>query len=887
MAIPASDSGRSAVRAVYAIFALSGIAGLVYQVVWVRWFGRLFGNTVYSMSLVVAVFMCGLGLGSYLAGHYIDRRHARRPNLALRAYAGAELAIAALGAGLSYLLPALEPLAARISSYSQDPVGWHELSAWSFASRLAIAVVLLAPITTLMGATLTLLIRHVLHRGIDLAGWRIGLLYGFNTAGAAAGALLSDFTLIPSFGLRATQMIAVLLNLSAALLALRLGAKRRVEAAPDPPELLPGPTAPAAAVTDASATVVRATSIAIFCSGFFAMGVEVLWFRHFTIELGSYRAVFSLLLFVILVGLWLGSLLGGYCERRLGRPALWFLVTQTALAASAMILLATGSVTPGHDSQSAAEYLTSLRVHVAVTARLLAPMVAVVGLPALLMGFSYPLANANIQRADRRVGRRAGLLYLANTLGGVLGSLCAGFLLLPGLGMRWSLAVLAGVAAITVIAIQWARGEPDRHRAGWLLPAGCLVALVASVVVWLRVPEQRFYRHGVGRGARVLSVSDGVYETIAVTEQDTPHGPSRTLMTNGHSMSGTDIFAQRYMRAFVHIPLLHLERPTDVLVICFGVGTTIHAASLHRSVERLEVVDLSRHVLEQADYFRGSNRGVLADPRLQVFINDGRQHLWMQPPGRYDLITLEPPPIAQAGVSALYSREFYRLARSRLRRGGFLSQWLPGYQLPEAVVLAMVRAFVDVFPNAILLSGQNRQLILVGSNRPSRFTLDPDTVLARLEAEPEVRADLERVYLGTPTEILGTFLASSATLIAATRGVEPVTDDYPIMEYAAPPETCWRTRFPAELVDLRGLPDWCPRCFGPDGPAPAVAALGDYLRILGFHYRGRHFLEFDSCAADRNQAVLPVSPSSPAWLHTSYLRALAGETDAGIAPATE
>ncbi|MBW2458652.1 MAG: hypothetical protein JRI68_29410 [Deltaproteobacteria bacterium] len=136
-------------------------------------------------------------------------------------------------------------------------------------------------------------------------------------------------------------------------------------------------------------------------------------------------------------------------------------------------------------------------------------------------------------------------------------------------------------------------------------------------------------------------------------------------------MSGTSPTSQRYMRAFVHLPLLQMAQPKRALVICFGVGNTLHAASLHPSMERLEVADLSRHVLHHASFFEAANGQVLVDPRVAVFVNDGRHHLLMQPADSYDLVTLEPPPITFAGVAALYSREFYELVRSRLTPTGY------------------------------------------------------------------------------------------------------------------------------------------------------------------------------------------------------------------------
>src|SRR5262249_9108612 len=203
----------------------------------------------------------------------------------------------------------------------------------------------------------------------------------------------------------------------------------------------------------------------------------------------------------------------------------------------------------------------------------------------------------------------------------------------------------------------------------------------------------------------------------------------------GDAMASTARRAQRYRRASGHAPLWSLAAPESVLVICFGVGNTAHAASLYPSVRRLEVVDTSRTVLAQADYFATTNGRVLRSPNIAVFVNDGRQHLKMRPAAAFDLITLEPPPIAFAGVGSLYSREFYELAGSRLRPGGSLTQWLPLSQVPPATALSMVRAFVDVFPEAVLLSGWMDELILMGRHGGPP-AIDPARVEARLAAAP-------------------------------------------------------------------------------------------------------------------------------------------------------
>jgi len=203
----------------YAAFFLSGASGLIYQVTWVRQFGNVFGNTIHSAALVVAVFMLGLGAGAYAAGRWADRRVDDDPRALLRAYVLAEVLLAALGVGLSLLLPHLAASVARWSQYTIGLDGWHELSAISYGVRAATAVVLLAPITLVMGATLTLLIRHLVRFDLAAGHVRIARLYGANTVGAAAGALLTDFVLVRVAGLQGAQFTAAGLNLVAAALA--------------------------------------------------------------------------------------------------------------------------------------------------------------------------------------------------------------------------------------------------------------------------------------------------------------------------------------------------------------------------------------------------------------------------------------------------------------------------------------------------------------------------------------------------------------------------------------------------------------------------------------------------------------------------------------------
>ena len=841
---------------IYLLFFLSGISGLVYQVVWVRVFGNVFGNTIYSASIVVAVFMLGLGVGSYLVGAWADRRYATGPDTLLHAYGSFELAIAAMGLAIAVVLPHLGAVSALVSSYVREPSGWYALSIGSYFGRAGIAIALLTPITLLMGGTLTLLIRHLVRSDLEIGGWRIAVLYGINTAGAALGAVVTDFVLVPAAGLWGTQMVAVFFNVIAgvgawyfaraqALRGTTTVKKKRQKAAKGvrsvrlQPDFVSArrPDHESAIQTTGGTRAVVLTSVALAMTGLAALGMEILWFRHFNILLGGFRAVFSLLLTLILLGIGIGSFVGGMVFRRTGRPAEWLMIAQGLFVAATFFGFAAADVNvinndPTGGSLSPLDPLREAPPAVGALAELwfnAKPMLVEVAIPALLMGFSFPLANAVIQHAERSVGRRAGILYLANTAGAVLGSLAAGFVLLPMLGLQSSTTILMSVAVLAVVPLYFAARTPVRTLGVSLLIAGVAFGL------WLQLPFDHVTMRALGRTAndqKRLVVSDGLTELIAVAEAP---GKGRTLYTNGHAMSSTLPLSQRYMRALAHIPLLSMDRPETVLVIGFGVGNTTHAATLHPSVRRVELADLSRDILMHATYFADANQGVLSDAKVVVHINDGRQHLQMQPAGSYDLIVLEPPPIAYAGVSALYSREFYALARTRLRQNGYVSQWLPAYQVPSETALAMVRAFVDVFPQSVLLSGAESDLLLLGKNG-DRVEIDPQHIADVLAASPTVRSDLEKVSLGSVHEIVGSFVGSSRTLDEATRAVEPIMDDRPLQEYGVRSMLSIGFGVPGGIVDLRGVSEWCPGCFRDGRPIAGLEQLDAYFELLTLAY---------------------------------------------------
>lgn len=852
------------VRPTFTLCFLSGIAGLVYEVAWARQFGAVFGNTVQSAAVVTAVTMFGLGVGGYAAGKWADRRFsAGGPSRVGRAYGVAEIGAGVLGAVLALVFTHLGALSASVSSYARVD-GWYVPSTMSSVARVAIAAVMLAPSSLLLGSTLPLLVRAVHVDRHATAGWTTGLVYGINTAGAALGAVATDLLLVPRLGLARTQLAAAALDIGVGVMALALFRRTATGDAPpataEPDEALDGgPAAPAP-----PSRSLAAAAFALFASGLAALGLEIVWFRVLAGAFGSYRPVLSVLLASILSGLWVGSLVGArVAKKRAAPPAVLLTLSQAAVAVTSLLLLLAVHrgmfISPGAmPPQGLARLLTATGA-----------IVALVVLPSLFMGFSFPFANAAAEHAFADVGARAGVLYLANTAGSVCGSLLAGFVTLPLLGSQASALAFAAVAFVGPLPLV-ALGRAGLSEKARRAIGVAAIATAPLLVAWLALPSTFLLRRWFAPlpdGVKVLVESEDVSEVVVVTEE----ADRRALYTNGHPMSGTSRFSQRYMRAFAHIPLLMQEAPKRALVICFGVGNTLHAVSLHRALERIEIADLSRNVLSQAHLFASTNHDVLLDPRVSVFVDDGRQHLRMSEPGSFDLVTLEPPPIAFAGVSGLYSKEFYEIARSRLRPGGMITQWLPAYQVPARTNLAMIRAFLDVFPSStVLLSGERAELILLGTNGPAPV-LDLGRVRARLATEPAVGADLASIRMGTFTELAGTFVSSGAHLARATDGVAPVTDDLPSMEYAILSGT--PNEIPATIFDLEDSRSWCPSCWDGAQPSRRVPLFDRYMRVLGAFYATRAFLtsHYPVEIEDVDGTL------GPAIEKSEYLRAILGD----------
>lgn len=745
---------------VLVLFFFSGATGLVYEVVWTRQLGLLFGVSIFATSAVLAAFMGGLGLGSFLYGRLVSAR--ARP---VRVYALLELGIGLSALVVGPVLANLAPLYVTLARALEDHFLLFNLS----RALLAIAV-LLVP-TTLMGATVPAIAGYLIKQR-DRVGWNTGLLYAANTFGAFVGCISAGFALVPTLGLSTTVYTAAAVNLTIAAVILVGGIASHV--AMDTNAIV----ADTATTSDRIGRDAR-IAIGVFAlSGLAALGFEVIWTRAMVIHVHNTNYAFAVMLGTFLAGLALGDVLLVRFYDRIRRPLVWLGGSQLLVALSvvltSLIYASLRTLSLGLVDQpstfGSAILLVSLRA-------------GLVLLPStLILGITFPLVARIVCSDLRHVSRSLGRAYAANTWGAVAGSLITAFVLIPTVGVRGSLALLSGLSAVLGGVCLVASASTPRSRGLWAA-ASLAVALVPAFAIPKTLLTDAYasdqwklihYREGV-------TDSTGVYEHVASKERFLTYGDLR-------GTSGT--FTASLGKREGHLTHLLHPNPTRSLQIGFGVGNTLSAVALHPEVEQLDCAELSPHVRETAPFF-WTNDAVIDDPKVRMIIDDGRNFL-LRTQERYQVIGLDPPEIFTADVVNLYTREFYELAYDALTDDGLVLNWIPTYTMGELELRMLVRSVLDVFPETSLwLQGPmvengnplSNMLLIVGSKRPLR--IDLENLTRRMHRSP-VRESLEAIETARPEELLGLYLGGSKRLRKWVEDVPAVVDDHTRVDFSSP-----------------------------------------------------------------------------------------------------
>ena len=724
----------------FGFFFLSGFCSLVYQVVWLRVAMAGFGVTTPLVSIVLSIFMAGLALGSW-AGGFLVRSCERRPaRFFIALYAATELVIGISGLAVAPLLRAARTWLSNQAAASSGAWG---SPGYYLASAALIACILL-PFCTLMGATFPLAMAAIRAAFRDRSATSFSYLYLANVLGAMAGALGSAFVLIELLGFTKTLWLAAALNAVIAATALALALVRRDE---------PGGLAATPAAIPVSAPNLPPAGGALpllFTSGLASLGMEVVWTRQFMPILGSLVYSFAAILAVYLAATAVGSRF--YRIWIQGRAAR----AETSAQGAAAILAAACAFLP--------LLTTDPRIHHHSYLRAALLLIGGIGPFCAVAGFLTPML---VDRWSRGNPNRAGRAYAVNAAGCILGPLLAGFVLLPAAGERWALVVLAvpffGFGIWSLPGSAASREGGSRPALGKLLAA----AAVASVllVMLTRNFETLFPEARVRRDYTATSIAAG-------------RGMDRQLLINGIGITSLTPIT----KMMVHLPMASLPAPPrNVLVLCFGMGTSFRSA-LSWDVP-VTVVELVPSVPSLFGYFHADAGQLMQSPNARVVVDDARRFL-ERTRESFDVIVIDPPPpVAAAGSSLLYSAEFYQLARRRLRPGGILQQWLPGGD--AAVKSAFAQSLRQSFPDVrVFRSIEGWGYHFLAANSPMS-RLRAATLAARLP--PAAARDL--LEWGPEASVaiqLDTVLSRELPieeLIQGDPAAPLLTDDRPVNEY--------------------------------------------------------------------------------------------------------
>jgi spermidine synthase len=741
------------VAIVSAILFLSGCSALLFQTLWLRLSGLAFGNSVWSAALILSSFMAGLALGSGIAASTTLPR--LRP---LRVYAGLEMIVALFGCTLVFGLPLLgewmRPLFQAFWNHQQ----------FLNVLRVAISFLILLIPTTAMGLTLPILLEDPLLKRQEF-GRGISLLYGANTLGAMAGALLGETYLIRACGLLGTAWTAAGVCCGAAAIAWIFAGAEPVAVHPARPRFrlrLSFGTEPPWWLLFVSAG-----------AGAVLLGLEVIWFRFLRLYVASTSTAFSVMLAVVLAGIGLGSIASSLIPDRV-LPRRQLLPVLLLFAASATLLsylFFPAPVLP--PNLPAFDRAFSQQVGL-LSLALMFPV-------AFFSGALLPAIVTCVQSGVTGRMNSTGLTILFNTIGAALGPLLAGFVLLPRLGFQSSLILCAAAyVGLAVLASQKQNWSVRRLSGIATVSLGAAFVLILAIFPYHRddlhfANARRPYE---GDGSVLLKKVEGIADTFQLLRRDLFGQPYYyRLITNSYSMSGTLPRSQRYMRLFAYLPLALRPESEIALLVGYGVGVTADAFTRDGRLKHLDIVDISKEVFELADFNTGPGySNPLRDPRVTTFVQDGRFFLQACPES-YDIITGEPPPLKTAGAVNLYTRQFFSLMKSRLKDGGIASFWLPLYQLNADETKAILRAFHDAFENASVWATSDLEWVMIGIKPPLR---KPDQDLARrLWVDPASGTDLVRVGLEIPEQMPALFVMDAEEIDRITQGVDPLDDFYP------------------------------------------------------------------------------------------------------------
>lgn len=696
------------------MFFLSGFCGLLYQIVWLRLAFASFGIITPVLSVLISVFMTGLALGSWIGGKWAENG-LKKANHAMLAYAAVELII-----GISAFLV---PWIFHQGENFLLPFGEVDSFKYLLLSGSIIALAIL-PWCVCMGMTFPLMMAYVRKQDQTQQN-SFSFLYLANVIGAMFGACLTALVLVEFFGFLGTLKVAAFSNFTIAVIGFFLSRALSNNPASDAVVTNPSTLKTSNPLTSSSSL---ATTV-LFTTGFVSMAMEVVWTRAFTPVIQTTIYAFAILLATYLCATWVGS----YIYRK-------HLSTNRVLPIDRLLTWL-----------AVAAFLPLVINDPRIGARALSVLGSIFPFCALL-GYLTPQLIDQVSQGNPE---KAGRAYAINILGCIFGPLAAGYLLLPWLGVKWALVILA--VPFVIFAFTRAQKNGLRFAAAALL--------LVSMFVSKTYEDGLFYKHSEIR-------RDSTATVIAHGE-----GLNKGLLVNGYGITTLTPIT----KIMAHFPLSVLPNPPhSAVVICFGMGTTFR--SLMSWGIQVKAVELVPSVKESFGFFFSDAEKILSNPKGEIIVDDGRRFL-KRTTEKFDLITLDPPPpVEAAGSGLLYSREFYDTIQARLTPDGILHQWFPGGE--RLILEASVRSIINAFPYVRAFhSVEGWGYHFLASMKPIEI---PSVAVMESRTPVDARADLIEWYPGRSVQDVYKDVTGREFKIADLLNKDPsifISDSKPINEY--------------------------------------------------------------------------------------------------------
>jgi spermidine synthase len=709
-------------RILFCLFFLSGFNALLYQVTWQRMLGLFSGSDVRSMTIVIASYLLGLGLGNFISGNISDRFTSRQ---CVKIYGCCNLGIAFFAIGSRFLFYDL--LFMRLRYLAQYPL-----------IMLAIVLVSLLIPTTMMGLSLPLLSK-VVSGSIENAPSCIGWLYGINTLGSGFGTLISGWFLLGTLGYQGTiylgAFFSTCVGLTAIFIARNFTAYRFLPESET--QLLQKARGLASNSDKRQGNNQQSISLfflpkgiqqwylLVFLSGFAAISWEIIWFRVLDIALQSNAYTYAHLLAFVLMSNGLGSLLGAKTSHLIRQPKKVFFLIQGIVAIYSAIAIWLIAVywQNNPDLRSDLGYIDLDNLNFAVLFKyLLVPSVMMI-VPNLLLGFYFPIVQKAVQQDVKTIGRRVGSILVANILGNTTGSLVTGLILLDRLGSSGSIKLLCGLSLGFLLAI----------RSSWLKAKLSTMLTVVAAILILTFP------HNSSLWSALQAVDPNAYFIVA--EDSTSVAAIAETRQQGVLLASGQVQA--------HFPYMHLHgllgtvpallhpNPEQIMIIGLGSGGTPHTLGINPATKQVKVVELLGAELTVLREYAQTAIGrplkyLLEDPRYQIIVGDGRRELALTRE-KFDIIEADAIQPWRSRAGMLYSQEFFQEVRSKLKPGGFFVEWNVGAGTKETML--------NVFPYVTNINLTKDLAILLGSDFPTTF--DRKRILNQLNL-PQVQTFLHQ-----------------------------------------------------------------------------------------------------------------------------------------------